>query len=182
MPQPIWRIEIRKQRLNLNWSNDYLTSATTVEDATDVANSLVSFERGCHNETVEFLFVRISSYTVGDRYHRDIVLNEPGLRDTGQSDALPLFNTIRIDFSTSFFDPGRKYLRAPVMESDQSDGSLLPATITYMEQQIAQHLTADVLQLLVTPKGHTITGATVNHFVAMRQLHRRRKKKVLQMG
>lgn len=178
MAPPIWRIETRKQMLNQNWSNDYLTSATTIEDATDVANALVSFERGVHNEQVEFLFVRISSYTKGDRYHRDIVLNEPGLRDTGESDSLPLFNTIRIDFSTSFFDPGRKYFRAPVVESDQTAGSLMPATITYMNQQIAQHLTAAVLQQLVTPLGHQITGATTNQYVAMRQQHRRRKKKV----
>lgn len=178
MAPPIWRIETRKQFLNQNWSNDYLTSATTIEDAEDVANALIGFERGVHNEDIEFLFVRISSYTVGDRYHRDIILNEPGLRDTGSSDSLPLFNTIRIDFSTSFYDPGRKYYRAPVVESDQTQGSLVPATITYMTQQITQHLTPDVLQLLVTPKGHQITSATVNQFVAMRQQHRRRKKKV----
>lgn len=179
MPTPIWRIEIRKQFLLANWSNDYLTSATTIEDATDVANACVAFERGVHATPVEFLFVRISSYIKGDRYHRDIVLNEPGLRDTGGSDALPLFNTIRVDFSTSFYDPGRKYYRAPVVESDQSSGSLLPATVTYVNGQIAAHLPSDVLAELVTPLGHQITAATCNLFVAMRQQHRRRKKKVI---
>lgn len=176
MPNPHWRIETRKQFIANQWGNDYLTTAATIEDATDVANALVEFERGVHSTSIEFLFVRISSVTVGDRLHRDIPLNEPGLRDTAGSDALPLFNCIRFDFQTDLYDPGRKYFRAPVVESDQSAGVLLPATITYMNAQAAAHLTPEVLAELVTPQGHQIIAANVNTYVAMRQLHRRRRK------
>jgi hypothetical protein len=178
MPTPIWRIQVQKQFLNQNWSNDYLTSAITIEDATDVANAVIAFERAIHAVSVEFLYVRISSVTVGDRYHRDITLNEPGLRDTGGSDALPLFNTIRVDFGTSFYDPGRKYYRSPVVESDQSGGSLLPGTISFINGAIAAHLPTDVLNEIVTPKGHQVTDASCYQYVQMRQQHRRRKKKV----
>lgn len=177
MPEPLWRIETVKQLNNEVWSNDWLTDDATIDDAQDLAAILQTFERNIHMSAVQFTYIRVSSYIPGDRTFRNLQTNLPGLNDT--LDYLPLFNTVRLNLQTADSDPGRKYFRCPVPELQQTNGVLVPSYITFLSTQVATYLVAEnALEHLVTPKGNRVTSATIFPNVQMRQLHRRRKKKV----
>lgn len=177
MPEPLWRIETVKQLGSETWSNDWLTDDATMEDAQDLAALIQTFERNIHMSVVQFTYIRVSSYIPGDRTFRNLQTNVPGLNDT--LDYLPLFNTVRLSLSTSASDPGRKYFRCPIPEIQQANGVLVPSYITFLNTQVLNFLVGPaVLEHLVTPKGNRITSATIFPNVQMRQLHRRRKKKV----
>lgn len=177
MPQPLWRIETVKQLGLEVWSNDWLTDDATIENAQDLAAVLQTFERNIHMAVVTFLYIRVSSYIPGDRTFRHLETNLPGLITTGEY--LPLFNTVRMNLGTANSDPGRKYFRCPINESNTGNGAILPAYITTLNTAINTHLiTTNALTHLVTPKGNRVTNATIYPFVQMRQLHRRRRKKI----
>lgn len=177
MPLPLWRIEIVKELNNEQWSNDYLTDDATLDDAQDLSAILQTFERQIHMAVVRFTYIRVSSYVPGDRTFRHITTNLPGLRET--SDYMPLFNTMRVDFGTADSDPGRKYYRTPVAEVWSVNGFFVGEINTLLTADIATYLVAtNALEHLVTPKGNRITSASLYPRVQMRQLHRRRKKKV----
>lgn len=177
MALPLWRIEIVKQLQSEQWSNDYLTDDATMDDAQDLAQILLTWERNLHMSVVTFVYMRVSSYVPGDRTFRHINVNAQGLAVPG--DYIPLFNTMRVDFSTSDSDPGRKYYRVPVGEATQTNGTFTTDIVTQVDIQILNFLvTTNALEHLVTPKGNRITGATVYPRVQIRQLHRRNKKKV----
>lgn len=177
MAVPLWRIEIVKQLGSEVWSNDYLTDDATLDDAQDLSAVLQTFERNIHMELVQFPYMRVSSYVAGDRTFRHIDTNLGGLQTN--ADYLPLFNTIRMNMSTADSDPGRKYYRIPVPETQQTNGTLAGAYVSSLNGLINTYMVAtDALQHLVTPKGNRITSAAMFPNVQMRQLHRRRKKKV----
>lgn len=178
MPLPLWRIEIHKELNNEEWTNDYLTSDLTIDDAQDLAAVLQTFERNIHTTAVQFTYIRVSSYVKFDRTFRHLTTNLPGLQEA--VDYLPLFNTLRLNLGTADSDPGRKYYRTPVPESQQSNGVFNPAYITSLNGLANTYLVAtDALEHLVTPKGNQVTSAVFYDRVQMRQLHRRRKKKVV---
>lgn len=177
MAVPLWRIEIVKQLGSEQWSNDYLTDNETIDDAQDLAAVLQTFERNIHMEIVQFPYIRVSSYVAGDRTFRHFDTNLGGLQTVAEY--LPLFNTVRMNMSTSDSDPGRKYYRIPVPETQQSNGTLASGYVTSLNGLIGTYLVTPLaLEQLVTPKGNRITSAAMYPNVQMRQLHRRRKKKV----
>lgn len=177
MGTPRWRIQIQKAVVGEEWSNEYLTDDLLLDDAQDLSSQLLTFERNVHLTNVNFVYVRISSYIPGDRTFRHININQPGLLTTG--DFMPLFNTARMDMGTSDSDPARKYYRLPVLETNQASGVFTPAFITTFTTQITNHLvTPGVFAHIVTTAGNTVTGATLHPLVQMRQLHRRKRKKV----
>lgn len=178
MGVPLWRIEIHKALAAEKWDNAYLTDDATIEDAQDLAQLLLTFEQHIHMDIVNFEYVLISSYTKGDRVFRHLTINEPGLQTT--QDYLPLFNTLRFDFGTTNSDPGRKYYRAPMPEGGQVDGVLTPTEVTAF-QGIAQTylVDTDAISHIVTPRHNNVSTVTVYPYVQERQLHRRRRKKVV---
>lgn len=179
MPAALWRIQIEKELGTEQWSNDYLTSDLILDDAQDLASGLLAWEKAIHTVDVNFVFVLISSTTVGDRVFRHITVNEPGT--LASSDYIPLFNTMRIDLGTSDSDPARKYYRCPIKESDISNGRFTSGHIGTINGFITTYLeTPGLLGHIVTSKGNTVVEATVQPAVQMRQLHRRRLKKVVE--
>lgn len=177
MSVPLWRIEIHKELPAANWANDYLTDDVTIEDAQDLAALLLSWEKAIHKNAINFSYIRISSYVKGDRFFRHLTINEPG--DVFPVDSLPYFNTLRIDFQTAHSDPSRKYYRQPVGEGDQTNGVFSTTFTSGIAALITSKLeTPGVLDHLVTPAGNKVGSAVVYPFVQMRQLHRRRRKKV----
>lgn len=178
MAAPIWRIQINKEGMGEAWANDYLTADATIEDAQDLAALLLTWEQNIHQSNINFAYIRISSFLTGDRFFRHLTVNQPGL--LAPADALPLFNTMRVDLGTANSDPARKYYRCPVEEVNQTNGLFNGAFLLAMAGLITTYLvTPGVLPHIVTNSGNPVDRATVQPMVQMRQLHRRRKKKVL---
>lgn len=176
MPIPLWRIETVKELNGEVWSNDYLTDDLTIDDAQDLAAVLQTFERSIHSALVQFTYIRVSSYTKFDRTFRHLTTNLAGLQEA--TDYLPLFNTVRLNLGTSESDPGRKYYRIPVPETQQVNGTLVGSYVAALNGLANTGLVAtSAIDHLVTPKGNRITSVTTYPNVQMRQLHRRRKKK-----
>jgi hypothetical protein len=180
MALPKYRLSIVKGIQSEEWSNDWLLNVPDMNAAADVAEALIDFEQHMHTSNVQFRYYRISTLTKGDRVFRHVGLNSNGLILAPSDEELPLFNCIRIDLTTLDSDPARKYFRMPVLESMQSGGELLPSTISNLNGNITSYLLNTIaLDNIVTSKGNTVSGATVFPRVQMRQLTRRRKKKVV---
>lgn len=178
MAAPNWRIEIVKQIGAEMWSNDYLTDDATIEDAQDLAALLQTWERNIHMSVVQFPYIRISTTIPGDRIFRHLDTNLGGLVSTAEY--MPLFNTLRVNFGTADSDPGRKYYRCPLAEGNQANGNLDALYMGQLGTKITTFLvTPGVLPHIVTPKGNTVVSASIFPQVQIRQLHRRRKKKLV---
>ena len=176
MAAPRWRIEIHKRYNAEKWANDYLTDDLTIEDAQDLANELLSWEKNVHQTTVLFEYILISTYAKEDRVFRHLTINQFGL--VGAVDSLPLYCTLRLDLPTADSDPCRKYYRAPVAESQQANGFLMVDYLNAINTGANNQLVvSDVVSHIVSNKGNKVIGATFHNTVQMRQLHRRRKKK-----
>lgn len=176
MASPTWRIEIHKHLGAEFWANDYLTDDPTIEDAQDLAALLLTFEQDIHMVGVTFDYVLVTSYGSG-RAFRHIVINEPG--NASNLAYIPLFNTLRVDFGTASADPARKYYRIPVAEENQNAGIFETTYLGSIATIINTDLTTPaVYSHIVTPTGHKTINAVAQPLVQMRQLHRRRKKKV----
>lgn len=173
-----FRIQIAKTLPEYHWSNEYLCTEETVEDAQDVANELLTFERHIHMAAVQFAYIRVSTTLVGDRFFRHLAVNLPGLGFTVEY--LPLYCTARMDMPTADSDPCRKYYRLPVAESDQQNGIMAAARVTDLNNLIATYLvTPGVLAHIFTPRGNPVISASFSNIVQMRQQHRHKKKKVI---
>lgn len=173
-----YRLQINKTLGNEVWSNDYYLVEETIEDAQDVANELITFEKQIHSDQVQFDYIRISTSLIGDRYFRHIAVNQVGLRNVGSY--LPLFNVFRLDMPTANSDPCRKYYRGPVSEDDQVSGVLSGALLTAFATHVNNYLvTPGVLSHIWTPAGNPVVSASFNPRVQMRQLQRHKKKKVV---
>lgn len=179
MALPTHRVSIFKRVGNEQWSNDWLLNVTDMDAAEATAEVLVEFERRMHHMHVFFEYFRVSTMTKGDRLFRHIAINENGYMDNTNKSFLPLFNTVRIDLSTLDSDPCRKYFRSPVAEDWQIDGQLQQQLLTDLDGLITQYFRNTIaIDNVVSNKGNVVGGATVYPFVQMRQLARRRKKKV----
>jgi len=178
MGQPIWRIEIVKELPQETWANDYLTDATTIEDAQDLSAVIQSFERSIHMNTVLFSYIRISTVLKGDRYFRHLTTNLPGLANTVEY--LPLYCTVRMDMPTTNHDPCRKYYRLPIGEGTQANGVFNSTSLDAWNSLIQSGLvTPGALDQIVTSHGFNVDGASMHPMVQMRQLHRHKRKKVV---
>lgn len=177
MGNPRYRIQIQKEGFNENWSNDYLTDDATLDDAQDLAALLLTWEQQIHDTTVNFSYIRISTYLPDDRIFRHLDINQPGL--VTPIDHLPLYCTVRMDMGVSSSDPARKYYRTPLHEADQANGVLQSTFLTGMASLINTYLVVPtVLGHIVTNAGHTVISASINPLVQMRQLHRRKRPKL----
>lgn len=179
MPAANYRVEVRKSAFGHEWSNDYLLSTSSLTQAATFANALAAMERGFHGDVVLFEWVRTSTLAVGDRQFIHTPINLHGQSDTGGgTNLLPLFNTIRVDLGTASSDPARKYYRQPILETQQSNGTLDPTLATAISTDVASAIIGGTPIPVVTTKGNAVVSVSVFSQVQMRQLFRRRRKKV----
>lgn len=173
------RLEIHKKLGEEQWVNTYLIEAVDMDEASDLGLLAVEFERRLHRDNVLFEYFIVSTRAIGDRVFRHVAVNAFGLKTLTTNSYLPLFNTIRIDFSTLDSDPCRKYYRVPVIEAEQTNGILEPAEVTAYNATISTYFFGTVLgDNLFTPKGHVVVSGSVSPKLQMRQLHRHKKKKL----
>lgn len=179
MALPTHRLSVFKKYLEERWSNDWLLNVASMAEGITVTDAIVNFERYLHSSSVTFEYYLLSTMTEGDRVFKHQALNLTGNGAVIANDALPLFNTVRLDLSTMNSDPCRKYFRMPVVESHIENGKFTPAALTAWNGIVVTHLSNSVaLDNIVSGKGNVITGGTINPYVQMRQLHRRKRPKI----
>lgn len=175
-----YRVEIRKSKLTEQFSNDYLIFANNQADAIAKGNALVTMERQFHTVAISFDYVRVSTLLPGDRSFQHTAINLTGIPNPTTPDYWPLFNTCRVDLTTIFTDPARKYYRLPLHDADVANGIIDQALRDAIKTAIENVLFSTTLPIAVyTPRGNQVTGVSVHAAVQERQQHRRRKKKVI---
>lgn len=173
-----YRLQIVKELGFEQWANDYILRHDDIDAAANAADLLVAFERSIHDSRIIFDYFIVSDPNPDTRIFRHVVLNEPGLVDGSSFQYLPLFNTVRVDLQTVDTDPGRKYYRTPIYESNQVDGVLTESSVSFYQGIVDDQIVANLAELkLVTRDTVFVTGAVVHPQIQMRQLHRRRKPK-----
>lgn len=178
MGAPQYRIQIQKTLGADSWSNVYLTDDPNLLDAQDLSALLLTFEQHIHMDIVLFDFILISTFAPDDRVFRHLPINQPGL--VGPNPYLPLYNTARLDLTTSSSDPARKYYRLPIDEGQQSNGLIVGGALATLTAAFNTYMVAtSVLEHIVTNTGHTVVAGSFHAPVQMRQLHRKRKKKLV---
>jgi hypothetical protein len=179
MGVPVYRLEIRKQRLDHDWANDYLLEAASMELAQSMATTLLAFEQGFHSTVVNFVYYRISTVAKFDRIFRHVAVNLPGHQAAGTADFLPLFNTVRFDLMTGDADPCRKYYRVPLNEGIVTNEVIDSGFLDALNSNFAIALAAfPEGTRIVSTKGNIVLSGRGFPIVTMRQLHRHKRKKV----
>lgn len=95
---------------------------------------------------------------------------------TAGSNNLPLFNVVRVDFTTAEGRPSRKYLRLPLLENEPAgNGGIVATRRTQIVTAYAQPMLND--GRFCDPQSQPFTGAIVMAAIGMRQLRRGAKAK-----
>jgi len=171
---------IRKQFLNASfgvdsWVNTYHVTAVDDEGALSIAAGIVDIEKAVHWSHIAFtqLAVRQDSELAGSG--RQIALTGVGERDATDEHFLPSFCTVRVTFTDGVNRPDQKYLRLPINETEQSDGTLDGGLPAFVLANYVDPLMAYVG--LVSSNGATYTSGTVQGGVQMRQRDWKRRSR-----
>lgn len=164
----IFKVDVQKQFAGESWTNRYLIDQTDLVSASLNANLIVSAERQFHPVQVEFTLVRTSDLVQGTDQFITVPLNLAGL-GPNIGDWLPLFNTVRVDFSAGLGRPSRKYYRAILDEGNQTNGTLITELRNTIEGELLNLLENIAL---VDPQGSPLSNPQVAARVQMRQLRR----------
>lgn len=178
---PLYRIEIFKT-YGLNpkpWANSYWSFSEDLTQAGANAVELVEIERQVHSENVTFRYSRTSRVGSAGTEYQTTPINLAGLTTAAQE--LPLFNSVRVDFGVLGSRPMRKYLRTPIPEGSQQNGTLETAYHDYIVDNYA--VPVRLLSTLANDNGpitdesgNLLDSETVSTQVRMRSLVRRRKR------
>lgn len=169
----IYKIDIQKSIGTEYWTNVYYTNQPDLATAVTTATDIVTLEESIHMNFVTFDKALVTDLSTD--FFTTVPINAFGGR-TPDSDRLPLWNVVRVDFAVNGRRPGRKYLRIPVLESHQTDGVLTPGEI----QWIIDHYCTPLHNAgqICNEHGDAFVDIVVNPNVAMRQLRRGSKRKV----
>lgn len=161
------------------WTNVYHIEADDLASAVDAIGPVQDAEIAMHQSVVNISRVRVSTTLEGDSVFQVVPVGVAGAGSG--TDFLPLFNTVRVDISTSEGGrPDRKFYRLPIDEGGQTSGQLTSAVRTGIGGLVNDMISAMATSgfaLLTTTGGEWVT-AVVSPAVQMRQLHRKRKKVV----
>lgn len=167
---PLWSLDIEKSIPGEFWTNRYILDAASLVNAVAVGNQIVSIERAIHRPGVTFTRFRVSDMDPNTDVYSIVALALPGLAPADASGTLPLFNVVRVDFNTGSGRPSRKYLRLPLVESQNQDGTLVAAAADF----IHTNYTIPMLGVneYVDVDGEPFVSGATHQYVAMRQLRR----------
>lgn len=172
---PIFQVDIQKNLDTEYWTNVYHVQAADRAEAATIADDILSAERSIHQTRVVFPSMRIAPYP-GPSEGTIVVV---GLTGGAPNDPyLPLFNVLRVDFSTPVGRPSRKYYRIPIPESVQENGVL--STSFQTDFSTAYNLAMAPLYggQLVDVDGQPLTFGRLIPNVGMRQLRRGSKRRL----
>lgn len=168
----LYQVDIEKLREGEYWTNVYHTVQPDLESARTAGLTFVDAERSVHHISVLFTRMRVSD-TTSDFFDTEPI-NQYGLGNP-PGDPLPLFNVVRVDFGVNAHRSLRKYLRLPLMESQQHNGIIENDALVAIAANYGAPL--ETGGQLASPAGNGVTSVVVNPAVGMRQLRRGSKRK-----
>jgi hypothetical protein len=125
---------------------------------------------------VNFTRYRVSSVAMNDGVYTIVPVGLTGQRVANS--VLPLFNTLRMDFTAQTGRPSRKYYRGVLDESDISGDAVNTAPFLAGSLELFDlFYQGEGVGGIVDPQGQFFTAITVWPFVQMRQLRRSRRKR-----
>ena len=172
---PLWSLDIEKSIPGEFWTNRYIINTPDLSSAVLIGNQIVSIERAIHKPGVTFTRFRVSDMDPNTDVYSIVAVALPGTAPANVTGGLPLFNVVRVDFNTGQGRPSRKYLRTPIAEDQQADGTLAAAYATF----IHTNYTIPMLGIdeFVDVDGQAFTSGATHQYVAMRQLRRGSKRR-----
>src|SRR4029450_13705014 len=178
----IFRVQVFKSldSSDREWSNTYLCEADTIDTVAAVLPDVGDAEGQMHLDNVTVTRARVSDIEPDPDLFQIVTLGVVGSRGTaGDGDWLPLFNAVRVDIDVAGGGrPSRKYYRSPLLGGDRARGVLEDTVITFFNTAVAQIITVFETGSapLVDPDGQALVTPHTFSKVAMRQLHRKRRK------
>ena len=174
---PIFQIDVEKRLGTEFWSNVYLVEVSAPAGATPIATQIISAEHAIHADVVTFTRYRLSSLTENDDFYQIVTMGFSGSRDISTS-LLPLFNTLRVDFTPSSGRPSRKFYRGVLTEGDIDGDAVNTAAFSVYPGLISLAFADVETPGLVDPQGTFFSSAVLHPFVQMRQLRRSRRRRI----
>lgn len=172
-----YSVDSEKLLNNEYWSNRYIVEADNLTEAITIASVIRAIEQDCCTTEVTLTKYRVSTTAVGDDTYQIMSDNITGTKSI-DSGRLPLFCRVRIDFNTvGGGRPSRKYWLPPLQESEVVNEMLETAARTFYNDNYLQPMLA--VDGFVDVDGQLFNGGSVIPKVAMRQLRRGSKRKVL---
>jgi len=171
----LFSLDVQKTFRGLFWTNRYILELTGISDGDTAAAAIIEAERAITIPDVDFTSYRISDMVVGTDIFRVVPVNESGERVI-LTQALPLFDVLRVDFGTDVGRPSRKYLRGVLAEGDQENyGELIVGSLAEFQTNYADAVLA--VTEYVDVDGQAFVSAAPFSRVAMRQLRRGSRKR-----
>lgn len=172
----LFKVDTQKTYGGEFWTNRYIISAGSIENAQEGGLIIIEAERTWHRTFVHFDKLRVSSFTPGDDAFIVTPYDADGEVTPSSGGVLPLWNVLRADLAVEGFGrPSRKFFRCGLMAGDitldfTATGDILSAVVPGITEMIAELQTN--VSPLVDVDGQPITGAVSFGLVAMRQLRR----------
>lgn len=171
-----FQVDIEKRLGSEFWTNVWQIEAPDLANAVLTAGAIVSAERVAHSTAVTFTRHRVSSVAQGDGIYAITPIGLQGQANTG--DLLPLFNTLRLDFTAPVGRPSRKYFRGCLGEAIISGDAVNTSVFVGFANEVFDLFSPDGTQTgVVDPQGEPLNAVVVWPFVQMRQLRRSRRKR-----
>lgn len=172
----LYSLDIEKRLGTEFWTNRYILDADTAGNASNLGQAIVMSELAFHSDLVTFTRFRVSTMAEGDEVYAIIPINQAGQR-TANDDLMPLFNTLRMDFTATSGRPSRKFYRG-VLYSNDCNGDAVSSDFTAFAADIEGHFKGVEDPVgIVDPQSQLLTNAVVHPFVQMRQLRRGTRKR-----
>lgn len=167
----LYNVTLFKRLIDLDqegqWTNVYHVDAASPEDALDHAESIIQVERLVHWDIVEYF--RVSAKQPGSEAPAGQArsVTDVGARDSAGENFIPLYCTARVVLDDLAARPDQKYLRLPIMESEQGAGFLEASTVDLINTAYVGGLLG--LTFLRSSSNSTYIGGTTELAVQMRQ-------------
>lgn len=174
---PIFRLSIEKYSALAAeyWVNRYFLQAATLADAMLMVDGIKDAERTLYYPGVVITKSHVDDNQPESEVYGTLVHNQAGQRQP-ETEPYPLFAVARVDFTVAGGGrPSRKYLRGVLTESD-ANGLVLGAGVLAVLQTYATNVAASGV---CDPQGQDVISGSPWLAVAMRQLRRGSKKKVI---
>ena len=171
-----FQLDIEKRLGSEFWTNVYQLEATDLANAQVIGGLVTSAERIFHATVVNFTRYRVSSVAMNDGIYTIVSVGLTGQRTANS--VLPLFNTLRMDFTAQTGRPSRKYYRGVLDEADIAGDAVNTAPFLAGSLELFDLFhTGEGAGGIVDPQGQLLTAITIWPFVQMRQLRRSRRKR-----
>jgi hypothetical protein len=157
------------------WTNRYVLAVADVAAGIGVGQQIAAAERNITLANVLFTKLRVSDAIPGTDNYSIHNINQFGLRPADPT-LLPLFNVLRVDFSTfGNGRPSRKYLRGVLAEGNIEFNTINYNSIEFYQNNYCVPLLA--IPGFVDVDNQAFSAASPYPFVGMRQLRRGSKRK-----